>query len=172
MLTKIDLCSMALLKLGEPAIQSFADDCAAAKLARTLFDPLVDTLISSHVWRFACKSFELTKTADDDFLIPAECLRVVKCDGEIRGNRIIARLNKITIVGLVRMPPEYFPGYFSSLVATRLAMEFCVPLVGDQTMFRMLTALYETELQSAKFIDSTTSPPSCINNFPLINTRF
>ena len=31
MLTKIDLCCMALLKLGEEPIQSLTDDSAAAK---------------------------------------------------------------------------------------------------------------------------------------------
>ena len=41
MFTKIDLCSMALLKIGEKPIQSWREDSAAAQLARTLFDPIV-----------------------------------------------------------------------------------------------------------------------------------
>ena len=44
MFTKIDLCSMALLKLGEKPIQSWREDSAAAQLARTLFDPVIETL--------------------------------------------------------------------------------------------------------------------------------
>lgn len=173
MLTKIDLCSMALLKLGEAPIQSLADDTAASQLARTLFDPIIDALIASHVWRFACRSFDLVRNADGDFLIPVDCLRVIKCDGEIRGNKIFAPgADKVTIQGLARVSPEAFPGYFSSLAATRLAMEFCIPLLGEQSVFRMLASLYETELQSAKFIDSTTSASGAIANFSLINTRF
>ena len=57
MLTKIDLCSMALLKLGEAPIQSLTDDTAAARLSRTLFDPVIDALLASHVWRFACRTY-------------------------------------------------------------------------------------------------------------------
>lgn len=173
MLTKIDLCSMALLKLGEAPIQSLADDSATSQLARTLFDPVIDALIASHVWRFACRSFELTRNADGDFLIPADCMRVVRCPGEIHGNKILAPgAATITIEGMARVAPESFPGYFASLAATRLAMEFCIPLLGEQSVFRMLAALYETELQSAKFIDSTTSASGAIANFSLINTRF
>lgn len=173
MLTKIDLCSMALLKLGEAPIQSLTDDSAAAQLSRTLFDPVIDALIASHVWRFACRDFKLTRNTDGDFLIPADCLRVIKCKGEIRGNKILyPGSDSITIEGLSRIGPESFPGYFSSLAATRLAMEFCIPLLGEQTVFRMLAALYETELQSAKFIDSTTSAAGSIDNFSLISTRF
>ena len=36
MLTKIDLCSIALLKLGEKPIQSFNDDSAAAQVAKNI----------------------------------------------------------------------------------------------------------------------------------------
>lgn len=173
MLTKIDLCSMALLKLGEAPIQSLTDDTAASQLSRTLFDPVIDALIASHVWRFACRSFDLTRNAEGNFLIPSDCLRIIKCDGEICGNKILAPgESTISIKCLVRVSPDEFPGYFSSLAATRLAMEFCIPLLGEQSVFRMLAALYETELQSAKFIDSTTAAASAIDNFSLISTRF
>ena len=157
--TKIDLCSMALLKLGEQPIQSLMDDTPGAQLARTLFDPVIDTLLAMHPWHFACKTFDLNKNTDGDFLVPTECLRVLKCRGEIVGGKIISQ-------------SESFPAYFVSLAATKLAMEFCIPLIGEQNVFRMLAALYETELQTAKFIDSTTAPVSNIDSFSLINSRF
>ena len=173
MQTKIDLCSMALLKLGEKPIQSLNDDNPASQLSRTLFNPVVDTLLASHPWRFACKHFDLAKSTDGNFIIPGECLRVLRCGGNIVGNRIISDNDTISITAIIRIDAQQFPAYFSSLVATKLAMEFCIPLTGDQSVFRMLAALYESELQSAKFIDSSASnPDNCINNFSLINARF
>lgn len=172
MLTKIDLCSMALLKIGENPIQSLTDDSAPAKLARTLFDTVMDSVISFHPWRFATQTLELTKNTDGDFLIPANVLRVLKTSGRINGNKIICDGDTTQITAIVKTPPESYPGYFVSLAATRLAMEFCIPLMGDQTVFRMLTALYETELQTAKFIDSTTAPSDGIPDFSLVNVRF
>ena len=172
MLTKIDLCSMALLKLGEQPIQSLLDATPTAQLSRTLFDPVIDGLIALHPWRFACKKFELAKNTDGDFIIPAECLRVVKSCGNIIGNRIIAPSDSMEIIGVARVAPDAMPGYFVSVAATKLAMEFCVPLTGDQTVFRMLAALYETELQSARFIDSTMHTAGNIENFSLIDSRF
>ncbi len=172
MLTKIDLCSMALLKLGEGPIQTLADDSAASRLARTLFDPVIDALIAAHPWRFATKVFDLVKNADGDFLIPTECIRVLKCNGQIVGNRIMSNSDTVRISATVRVSAENFPSYFVSLAATKLAMEFCIPLTGDQTVFRMLVALYESEMQSAKFIDSTTSVAADIGDFSLINARF
>lgn len=172
MLTKIDLCTMALLKLGESPIQSLTDDTASAKMARTLFEPVTDALLSIHPWRFATQIIELNKNTDGDFLIPSNVLRVIKTDGRVIGNRILSDSEKTSIIAVVRTAPEDFPGYFVSLVATRLAMEFCIPLSGDQSVFRTLVALYETELQTAKFIDSTTSVSDTIRDFSLINTRF
>ena len=172
MFTKIDLCSMALLKLGEKPIQSLVEDSAAAQLARTLFDPITDTLIASHPWRFATRTYELTKTTDDDFVIPSDVLRVLQCPGKMENGRIVAPVDKIKIVVLVRVSPESYPSYFVSLVATKLAMDFCVPMTGDHAVFRMLAALYESEFGSAKFIDSTTTTAANIENFSLIDARF
>lgn len=172
MLSKIDLCSMALLKLGESPIQSFTDDSASSQLARTLYDLVTDALLSMHPWRFATQEIDLTKNTDGDFIIPSNVLRVLKTNGRIMGNRIKSDLPSIQIIGIVRTSPDMFPSYFVSLVATRLAMEFCIPLTGNQTVFRMLTALYENELQTAKFIDSTTSVSDVFQDFSLINSRF
>ena len=172
MLTKIDLCSMALLKLGEAPIQSLTDDSAAAQLSRTLFDTVVDALMSLHPWRFATQQLELIKNTDGNFLIPSNVLRVLRSDGRVIGDRIVCSSDKINIIAITKTSPEKFPSYFATLVATRLAMEFCIPLLGDQTVFRMLVALYESELQSAKFIDSTITPVDKISDFSLIDSRF
>ena len=172
MLTKIDLCSMALLKLGESPIQSLTDDSAAAKLSRTLFDTIVNSLLSLYPWRFATQQIDLVKNTDNDFLIPSDVLRVLKTDGKIIGTKVISNSDTTSIVAIIKTPPEKFPSYFSSLVTTRLAMEFCMPLLGDQTVFRMLVALYESELQNAKFIDSTTAVNDSVTDFSLINSRF
>ena len=172
MFTKIDLCSMALLKLGEKSIQSLNEDSARAQLAKTLFDPTVDTLLSLFPWRFATQHIVLIRNSDGDFVIPSNVLRILKCDGKIVGNKIIHSADTTEIIAIIRMEPESFPGYFATLVATKLALEFCVPLIGDTNIFNMMMALYESDYQSAKFIDSTTSNQTNIDNFSLINSRF
>lgn len=172
MFTKIDLCSVALLKLGESSIQSLNESSASAAMARTLFDPVMDALIASHPWRFAQKKFDLIKTTDGDFLIPSDVLRILNCSGQVFGNKIVSDQDTISITALVRKSVEEYPSYFFSLAATKLAMEFCIPLSGDQNVFRMLVSLYESELRSAKFIDSTISKNDSISNFSLINSRF
>ncbi len=171
MLTKIDLCSMALLKLGENPIQSLSDDTVAAKLGRTLIDFVIDTLLAMHPWKFACREYTILKDENGNLNVPSDVLRVIKTDARIIENKIISDSDSVKIIAIRRMLPDSFPSYFSSVVSTKLAMEFCIPLTSDQSVFRTLVALYESELQTAKFIDSTTSINSAIENFSLLDSR-
>ena len=171
-MTKIDLCSMALLKLGEQPIETLDSDTPSAKLGKTLVDFVIDNLLSAHPWNFACGIRELVKNQDGVFEIPSDILRIVKVHGKVSKNKIIADGNKISVLAISRVDVESFPSYFVSLVTTKLAMEFCIPLTGNQQTLRILISLYESEFQNAKFIDSTTSANSSIEQFSLINARF
>lgn len=172
MLTKQDLCSMALLKLGEQPLVSLNTDSASAQLARTLYDTTVDTLLSGHPWRFAMQSLYIEKNQDDEFIVPENVLRILRCTGRVYGNKIFADTNNVKTLAIMRVGADSFPSYFASLVATKLAMEFCIPLTGNQQSLRMLISLYESEFQTAKFIDSTTDVNSGVEQFSLINARF
>lgn len=163
---------MALLKLGENPIQSLSDDTAAAKLGRTLADFVIDTLLAMHPWRFACRTYTLARDENGNFNIPSDVLRIVKTNGHVMEDKIVSDTDTLVITAIVRVSTDQFPSYFASLVATKLAAEFCMPLISDQTVFRTMVALYETELQTAKFVDSTTSVNQSIENFSLIDSRF
>jgi len=166
---------MALLKLGEKPIVSFNDDAAAAQLSRALFDPVADALLARHPWRFATRSFELVKNTDGDFLLPTEILRVISCSAqkyEIHGNRIKASADRISLDAVVRINAENYPSFFVSCLATRLAMEFCMPLSDNQNAFNILFNLFDSELRTARFIDSSMASSSDIQNFSLVNARY
>ncbi|MDR0449152.1 MAG: hypothetical protein LBG89_01675 [Rickettsiales bacterium] len=49
---RLDICNLALLKLGERPIESMDGESAAAILARTLFPSVARALLSSYDWRF------------------------------------------------------------------------------------------------------------------------
>ena len=175
MQTKIDLCSQALLKIGEKAIAGFEDGSAAAEIARKSYDAVIDGMLCLHPWRFAMKKYALTKTDDGGFPIPADALRVVSCGAarhEIMGNRIFADVPEIEITAVAKCGPESFPPYFSAAATTRLALEFCIPLTGNQNAFAILNALFDNELRIAKFVDSSFGANTSIGGFALIDTRF
>ena len=172
MLTKQDLCSMALLKLGEKPLVSLNADSASAQLSRTLYDTTLDSLLSMHPWRFATQYFIIEKNQNNEFIIPTNVLRILHCSGRVIGNQIFSNAKTVKILAVVRVAADCFPSYFVSLAATKLAIEFCIPLTGNQQNLRTLIGLYESEFQNAKFIDSTTDINSGMNHFALIDARF
>lgn len=172
MTTKQDLCSMALLKLGEQPLTSLNADTASAELARTLYDTTIDALLSNHPWRFATQRILIEKNNDNEFIIPSNVLRILHCDGHIIGNQIFTDSGNVRMLAVIRVISENFPSYFISLAATKLAIEFCMPLTGNQQMLRILINLYESEFQNAKFIDSSTDTAPGVNHFSLIDARF
>jgi hypothetical protein len=175
MRTKIDLCSEALLKIGEQAITSFNGQEAAQQIASKLYDTTIDSLLAMHAWRFAAAKRRLSKTSDGDFLIPADIIRVIGCSAakyEILGNRIAADADEIEIYATARIGTESFPAYFAAAAATKLAMEFCIPLTGSQNTLAILNALFESEMRAAKFIDSAAGTNQSIGEFSLISARF
>lgn len=172
MFTKIDLCSMALLKLGEKPIQSWREDSASAQLARTLYDPVVNTLLSIFPWSFAVENISLNKDIDGNFIIPNNVLRVLNCPEIVQGNKIKSSAENLEIEAIIKKDADVFPDYFATLVATKLAVEFCIPLIGDTNVFRMMTELYDNEYSTAKFIDSAISIRSNLKAFSLVNSRF
>ena len=172
MITKQDLCSMALLKLGEKPLTSLTDDTAAAQLSRTLYDITIDSLLSLYPWRFATQKLCIIKNQDDEFVIPENVLRILQCDGRILGKNILSNADTVQMTAIMRVAAQDFPSHFISLAATKLAMEFCIPLTGNQQTLRTMVSLYESEFQNAKFIDSTMDLSSSIQNFSLINAIF
>lgn len=172
MLTKLDLCSMALLKLGEKPLTSLNADSASAQLSRTLYDITIDALLSGHPWRFATQKLSIEKNQDDEFVVPENVLRVLHCSGQLLGHQIFSNANNVKMLAVMRVEADKFPSYFVSLAATKLAMEFCVPLTGNQQNLRTLISLYESEFQNAKFIDSTMDTNHGIAQFALIDARF
>ena len=174
MLTKIGLCNQALLKLGESAIASFGDDVAAAQIAAKLYDATIDNLLCMHAWRFAMKKFALHKTKGGYFVRPRSALRVISCDHpafEVVGNKIFCPAASIELIAVARAEVEDFPAYFAAAAATKLALEFCVPLTGNQNVYAILNALFESEFRAAKFIDSSFGANQAILNFPLVTVR-
>ncbi|MDR0803715.1 MAG: hypothetical protein LBO08_01320 [Rickettsiales bacterium] len=173
-MTQIDLISLALLKLGEKPIAALDENSAAAMLAAAVWDMTIDNLTAAHPWRFATMKYDLTRSASGGFAIPTDVLRIISCSEsnfEIIGNEIFTAAENIKIIAIAKKSCEFFPSHFIGVAATKLAMEFCMPLTGDQNLFRTLSGLYELELANAKFIDSSNSPIRGIQNFPLIGVR-
>jgi hypothetical protein len=58
-MTQLELCNLALSKIGEPPIDAFADTRAAAATVRAQYQPTLNALVRKYRWNFARKSVVL-----------------------------------------------------------------------------------------------------------------
>lgn len=183
----ISLCSCALLKIGASSITSFNDGTVESEIASALYPHIRDSLISSYPWSFATTHtilprLEETPKADFSyaFLLPIDFLRVIsigqnnKGDGleyRIFGNKLFADIDCVTLTYIFRPNEADMPAYFTSLLTSYLAKEFCLPITESTSRAEFLTKEAEEMYQRAKLTDSQQNPPQVISDCPLIEVR-
>lgn len=155
-LSEVEICNFALAKLGSESFITSLDDenSKSATLCNLFYNPVRDSLLRSHLWRFARKQYQLAPLAEEPlfdggyyFQMPVDCIRVVVPDEEyfqtygrwsVEGNKILADTNLLQIVGIARITDTgYFDPIFVEALATRLAHELCMPLTQSAEMKAM-----------------------------------
>lgn len=98
-LTPVDVCNLALLQLGDVAIQSFDDGTQTSEACRRVYPQARDIILEAHPWNFATTRGSLQQLADApawgrtyQYSLETDpyCLRVLEMENhasfEIEGN--------------------------------------------------------------------------------------
>jgi hypothetical protein len=185
--SKIDLCSLALLKIGADSIASFEEGTAEAEVAANLYPIVRDALISAHPWNFALAQRTLAKLSiepvadfDNAFQLPPDCLRVLSAGIEGRGRGLDYRISEhylhanveaVVLTYLYRPNETDFPPFFNMALIARLAAEFCIPLTDSTSRWEGLRKYSEEEFRRARRIDSYEDAVPHFDGFTLIEVR-
>jgi len=186
-LSRIDLCSRALLKVGAHTITSFDDGTAEAEVAACLYPTIRDGLLSAHPWNFATTQTTLPKLTtapiadfENAFQLPGDCIRVLSAGTNGRGQGITYKVSQRqvhtdvdeVVLTYVSRPDELdFPAFFDMALIAQLAAEFCIPLTDSTARWEGLQKLAEMELRRSKLIDAQEDTPPAIEDFTLLEGR-
>ncbi len=187
MLSDIDLCSRALIKLGAEPISSFDDGNAEADVAAELYGHVRDAVISAHPWTFAQAQMTMAKLAATPvadyqyaYQLPSDFLRALSVGIDGKGSGVSYRIAEkrlhtdedgIVLTYIFRPDETAWPPYFDHVLITRLTAEFCIPITESTTRAEKLDRLAEIQFVRAKTTDSQQQTPGSINKFPLIDCR-
>ena len=178
------ICNIALAKIGSDSfITSFTDDTKSARHCSIFYEPIRDSLLRAHLWRFARKQYQLsplviTPLFDGGYYFqkPVDCLRVIQPDENyfsmygrwsIEGDKILADTSVLNIVGIQQVTDEnLFDSIFVEAFSTKLAHELCLPLAQSESLKNALKQdmreiiiraahVGATEQDSQKFISET-----------------
>lgn len=169
---EVQICNMALGKLGEREIISSLDDeeSETARTCKLHYEHIRNTLLESHVWNFAMSRAVLSRNAESpefqfaySFQLPANCLRVVELyqsgsDYAIESKNLLVDDDTASIIFISKETnPTKFSALFVDAFATRLAAEMADQLTNSQSRRVALLEEFKQKFTEAKRRDSQES---------------
>lgn len=186
-LSPVQLCARALVKLGCAPIVAFDESAAEAEVARHLYAPVRDALLSQHPWSFATAQAALPRLAAPPvadhahaFQLPPDFLRALSAGTPLRARGLVYRIvadrlhadaEQVMLTYIFRPAEGGWPAWFDWLLIARLAAEFCLPLTESTARAAALAEMAEQELRRAKLVDSQQASVAAVEDFTLIGAR-
>ncbi len=152
--TALDICNLALSKLGESPIPSIdPNGSPAARQCHLHYHPVRQEVLCSHRWSFAQQLVTLQSSESNEkpdqhlpHYLPADCLRVLSVNQSswiLRGRSIYTRESPIKLLYISDCEDvTLYEPLFIDALATRLAYKMCTALTSSSTMKQSLAEEY------------------------------
>lgn len=189
MSSKVQICNLALIRLGVGTITSLSDNTDAANLCNILYDDIRDEVLSEGPWSVTVTRKELNKTTNTpsfgytyEFQLPTspKCLKVLEINEEvpgtydyrIEGDKLLANIStmRIKYIGQITDTGLYSPWLKRALVS-RLAAELAYNLTGSSRVAELMMAKYERDLATGLSNDTQQGSADDMPSSDLIEVR-
>lgn len=185
MSSDVEICNLALQKLGAARITSLTEDSRNARSCNTAYGPMRDRELRTHVWNFARKRVVLAPDATApvfDFLyafsIPSDSLRVLPpndndLDWQIEGGKILtntvrtisggsAALNLVYIAQIT--DANAMDAAFRDALACKIAEQICEEITQSSDKKQAAVDGYKRAISDAKLANAieqiSADPPT------------
>lgn len=171
MASKVQICNLALSKLGANRITSLTDNTTEAKLCNVLFDDLADEVMLEGSWTSTIKRVSLAQTTNtpifqfaNEFQLPVDpfCLKVLNIDEIVPGDepyaiesdKLLSDSDNVKIRYIARLTDtEDWDVMLRRAFVARLAAEMAFPLTGDARKAEIEFERYRLFVQEGLAID-------------------
>lgn len=185
--SEIQICSNALLLIGDSPINSFDEDSDRARLIYNLWDNARRAVLRAHPWNCAKEMIALapesTAPAFDwsyKFLLPGNCLRVlfvgqegVQHDYTLNGRRILADVNPLYLTYIYdNTNVAEWDAMLVEAMQRYMAFSVAYPLTKSASLRDSMYQEYANIIKSARNVDGQEEPPEQMGDFPLIDVRY
>ena len=184
-LTKVQIVSQALMKLGHKPISSLSGGDALVTAADSVYDFKITSVLSRSNWRFAVQIQQLSQLAEAPpsqwktaYQLPAGFIKTIRLwpniyEWDIYANQKIytqyagALSMEYVFLPDVSLWPQYFSDYFAAEVATALALSNA-----QKAEYYPLLNQERLQLQGlAMAIDAQNRPNSSQVDIPMLTKR-
>lgn len=186
MASDVDICNLALNKIGQNTIISLAEDSTAGRICNLFYADTRDSLLRQHPWNFAIKRVELAKLTTSpvfgftsEFQLPSDCLRVMYTDlvfpadnFRVEGKKLLADSDSIKIEYVSRVEDTtQFDALFVDALWMSLAARIAYNVSDNNTLVNLLNTKVKEVISHAKSIDGQEGTPYPIEADDWLNAR-
>jgi hypothetical protein len=200
MASKFDICSSALMELGEDTISSFTANTAPSKICGQLYPEYIKYLLSLHPWKFILKKVQLARltTAPTNewtyaYQLPSDLLLMralynssntsvlPQTNYEIFQDEVYTDETTVYIDYQYQPDESEFPSFFLEFAIAAMAAKLAMPITDDLKIeqSKVLRAFGPPSdnmnggvLGTAKKLDSLQNPSPAIMADDLMAARF
>jgi len=182
----VEICSNALLLLGDSPISSFDDGSDRATLASNLWANARKSLLRAHPWNCAKARVNLAPEGDTpdfdwsyQFVMPSDLLRVLFVgqldepdDYVIEGRRILADENPLYITYVYdNTDVASWDAMLVQVAEVYMAARMAYAITKSAAMRDSMYQEYASLLKMAKAVDGQEEPPETAGDTPLLDVR-
>ena len=199
--TKIDICSNALLQLGAEPINSFEDGSSLADICATMYPPFKKYTLSTYPWLFTMKKAQLAKLLEEPineykyaYQLPSDLLvlRAIYDNGQVGAiayiayelfgdKKLFTDAEKIYADYQYEVDENEFPHYFNEFISTAFAAKIAMAVTENENLAALKSQqafgspndnLSGGMFGVAKRIDAQQQAPQVTPHFDLLSARF
>ena len=178
-LTKFDICSQALTKVGADTITSFSDGTHESNVCSVMYDTIKKSLLYYTFWNFAIDKQQLNKLSetptDKKFTsahsLPGDVIRikaVIDQNGlpnytyRKEGQKIFSSLDTVILEYVQNMDETNMPSFFIEALVAKIATEINEAITGNGALTNRLANDFQQKLRASRIADGQENPPQNI----------
>lgn len=171
--SEVEICNIALTRLGAESIRSFDEDNKRARMCQIMYKYVRDLFLEDYEWTFNTKYAPLALLSGVEhpqfefvYSVPSDCFyarQIMDEDGIIRSTtkwevfskKIATDVENAWLRYSVSLTATgYFPMYFVEALAAQLAIELAPSIVQDKVRYAALLKITEARLYMAREKDA------------------
>lgn len=187
MASEVEICNVALSRLGASRITSLTEGTSEAKLCNTVFDDVVEEVMNEGAWTTLIRRADLNRLTvapefeySYQFQLPTDpkILRIISTNDDyspysIEGDKLLTDNSSVKIKYIARITDtnEFGPN-LQRAVLSRLTAELCYPITGSKDMSEQLYNKYLSDLSSALSADGQQGSVQILKDVPSVTVRY
>lgn len=186
MTSQVDICNLALTRIGGETITTIDEGTRQARLCNRHYYPTLNALLREFEWNFAIKRVELAQDATAPvneyayrYALPADFIKVVRLNActsdeyRVEAGYIVTDEGTVTLEYVYEVTDENdFDPQFVDVFAQRLAAEICYTLTENTNLSEQVWRVYQNKIRVARTMDSRDGTPRDLEADGWVNARY